>query len=126
MLQYFIMKIKKEDKFNHFWELYPRRVSKFAAKRSWGRLTNKEVEEVLEIIDQHILRWKDKELQYIPHASTWLNQKRWKDELEPLPIKELTIGDKLEIQRVKFEKQMKKANENVATDEEKRKALGLK
>ena len=25
-------------------------------------------------------QWQDKN--YIPHASTWLNQKRWKDEVE--------------------------------------------
>ena len=112
--------------FDEFWNLYPRKVAKLVAKRIWGRLTKKDKEFISIMLPQHLLRWKDKELQYIPHASTWLNQKRWEDELEPLPIKELTIGDKLEIQRVKFEKQMKKANENVATDEEKRKALGLK
>jgi hypothetical protein len=30
--------------------------------------------------------WKDKEQQYIPHPSTWLNGKRWEDEIVAKPM----------------------------------------
>ena len=119
------MNKKKEDSFNIFWSKYPRKVAKFSAKRSWNRLSIMEINNIMDVLDQHVLRWKEKELQYIPHASTWLNQKRFEDELEPLE-KKLSIDDKLEKKRIKFEKMMQQADENIASDEERKQALGLK
>ena len=80
---------------------------------------------IMDVLDQHVLRWKEKELQYIPHASTWLNQKRFEDELEPLE-KKISDDDKLEKKRIKFEKMMQQAEENIASDDERKQALGLK
>ena len=120
------MNKKKEDSFNIFWDKYPRKVAKFSAKRSWNRLSLKEIDNIINVVDQHILRWKEKELQYIPHASTWINQKRFEDELEPLAKQGLSNDDKLEKKRVKFEKMMQEAEENIASPEEIKEALGLK
>lgn len=122
MLLYIIMGTKKENNFDKFWELYPRKVSKFVAKRFFSRLSNKDQVNILKTLPEHLKRWDNKELQYIPHAKTWLHERRWEDELEPLENARL-VEDKLEIARLKFEKQMKEAEGNIATDEEKRNIL---
>jgi hypothetical protein len=104
--------------FDEFWQMYPRKVAKFVAKKSWKRLTKKEVIKVKSVLADHKLRWKDKELQYIPHASTWLNQKRFDDELEPLPKKELTSEQKDHIKMENLKKEWEEAQEDIATQEE--------
>ena len=119
--------MNKEEKFNRFWSLYPRKVAKVAAQRSWKRLTNKNVDSIFKVFHEHLIRWSFKEIQFVPHASTWLNQRRWEDELEPLPSdKSLPIYKNLEKDRQKFLKKIEKADENIASDEERKKALGLK
>ena len=112
--------------FEEFWKLYPRRVAKLVAKRIWGRLSNKDKEIISIMLPQQLLRWKDKELQYIPHASTWLNQRRYEDELEPLPVKEVSADEKAEMEMIKRMKEFEEAGKDAATEEEIREALGLK
>jgi hypothetical protein len=76
--------------FEDFWKLYPRKVSKRTAEASWKRLNKLEQELALEAIQQHIQYWSLKETasEFIPHASTWLNQGRWEDELD-MTVKEI-------------------------------------
>ena len=50
--------MNKEEKFGEFWKLYPRKVAKVAAQRSWKRLTNKNIEEIFKVYHEHLLRWK--------------------------------------------------------------------
>ena len=38
--------------------------------------------------------WKDKDQQYIPHPSTWLNGQRWEDEVVPTFVKPLTAEER--------------------------------
>jgi len=120
--------MNKEDKFNEFWKLYPRKVAKISAQRSWKRLSNKTIDQIFDILHEHLARWKKTELQYIPHASTWLNQQRWEDELEPIDESENKTGvyKNIERERKKFLKRMKEAEKNMASDEERKKALGIK
>ncbi len=54
------MNKKKEDSFNIFWSKYPRKVAKFSAKRSWNRLSIKEINNIMYVLDKHVLRWKEK------------------------------------------------------------------
>ena len=127
MLPYFIIMDKaKEDKFNQFWNLYPRKVKKFVAMRTWNRLSKKEIDEIFKVLEDHMIRWKETEIQYVPHASTWLNQKRWEDELEPLPEKELSSDEYYDKKAREFRKQMQEAEKHAATTEEIKEVLGLK
>lgn len=73
--------------FQTFWELYPRKVAKRAAEKSWSRLNKQDQEEVLKALPNHIQYWKikDTEKDYIPHPATWLNQGRWEDEIDLEP-----------------------------------------
>ena len=76
--------------FESFWKLYPRKVAKRAAQKSWQRLNPLEQKQALDAIANHVKYWKLKmtEQDFIPHPSTWLNQGRFEDELvieEPKP-----------------------------------------
>lgn len=70
--------------FNEFWALYPRKISKRVAEKSWSKMTPQEQSDALEAITHHLEYWKLKntETEYIPHPATWLNQGRWEDELD--------------------------------------------
>lgn len=71
------------DWFERFWALYPRKTNREASVRAWDRL--KPDLELCRVMDRAIrvqigsVQWQDK--QHIPHPSTWLNGKRWLDEL---------------------------------------------
>jgi hypothetical protein len=116
----------KDEKFKKFWELYPRKIAKLATERAWKKLTLKQIDSIAAVYKAHLLRWKYKEIQFVPHASTWLNQRRWEDELEPLPNESQPFYKNLDKQREDFIKKMKKADEEMASEEEIKKALGLK
>lgn len=70
--------------FDYFWSSYPRKISKKMAKRAWEKLSTAQQKEAIEGLKGYVLYWERKgiEKEFIPHASTWLNQERWDDELE--------------------------------------------
>jgi len=73
--------IKKQ--FEHFWKLYPRKVKKQKAKEWFEK--NKPTEELFVIMITALKKfinsqeWKSNNGQFIPHPTTWLNQRRWED-----------------------------------------------
>jgi hypothetical protein len=69
--------------FNLFWAQYPRKVGKLTAQRSWQKMPDDHKQKALEAIVEHRKYWtaKGTELDYIPHASTWLNNQRFFDEI---------------------------------------------
>lgn len=72
-----------EDKFEEFWRIYPRRIAKANAKKSWDRAVEKmklDPEAILKGAERYRRDTAGKEEQYIAHAATWLNQQRWLDE----------------------------------------------
>lgn len=72
-----------KDRFNEFWDKYPRKTDKQKAYKAFKKL--KLSDEKLDIIYSALERQKRseqwQEVRFIPHASTWLNGKRWLDEL---------------------------------------------
>ncbi len=117
--------MNKEEKFLEFWKLYPRKVAKVAAQRSWKRLKVKDIDDIFKVYKGHLIRWRGTEIQFVPHASTWINQRRWEDELEPLPENKSSIYRNIENERKTFIKKIKVAEENMASDEERKEALKL-
>lgn len=85
--------INKEDidRFDEFWKLYPRKVAKPNALKVWLRI--KPDDELLTSIIDAVKRQGlyDKEIQFVPHPATWLNQRRWEDEVQLAPIVDLRI-----------------------------------
>lgn len=69
--------------FEKFWQAYPLKVGKQAAKRAFERarkLTT--LDNMLSAIEKqkHWDQWKKDNGKYIPHPVTWLNQGRWDDD----------------------------------------------
>lgn len=71
--------------FDAFWGQYPRHTAKEAARKAWSKLNPSE--ELQEQIIAAVLvykaspQWTKDGGQYIPHPSTFLNQRRWEDEI---------------------------------------------
>jgi len=71
--------------FDRFWTEYPRKVAKQAARKAWSKIkpTQELAETILEAIEHHKLtrQWIKDDGQFIPHPSTFLNQRRWEDQI---------------------------------------------
>jgi hypothetical protein len=75
--------------FVEFWKAYPRKTNKDFAEKVFAKLKVDDVLLTKMIQAIHVQNrsvWKDKEQQYIPHPSTWLNGKRWEDEVVAKPM----------------------------------------
>jgi hypothetical protein len=73
--------------FEQFWEMYKKKGVRSKALRSFEKLTKAEKELLLVYIPKYVKNHVDSDkLKYIPHFSTFLNEKRWHDEL-PYEIK---------------------------------------
>lgn len=74
------------DHFESFWTVYPRKVGKAQAKKAWDKL--KLDDDTVRMIAENIAlrikhgEWSDANKTFIPHASTYLNNARWEDEVD--------------------------------------------
>lgn len=70
--------------FEAFWKMYPRKVAKRVAEKIFSRMSREDQSAAIEALPAHIRYWQLKETssEFVPHASTWLNQGRWEDELD--------------------------------------------
>jgi hypothetical protein len=72
------------ERFDAFWQAYPRKVAKDGAWRAWQK--RKPSAELLQQIvaalawQVHQDTWLKDGGRYIPHPATWLNAGRWQDE----------------------------------------------
>jgi len=73
------------DRFDIFWKQYPRKVAKPNALKSWLKIKPDDVvlKKMLDAINHQQL--PSKEIQFVPHPATWLNAKRWEDEISVIP-----------------------------------------
>lgn len=78
--------------FDKFWSVYPRKVGKGAARKSFEKVERKcGRSSSLSVRDVCNAAWRFSqdpnlpELQFVPHPATWLNQERWED--GPLPAR---------------------------------------
>jgi len=75
--------------FDELWGMYPRKVAKSVAQKSFERLTQAEQALAIAVMPNHIAYWKanDTQLIYIPHLASWLNAYRFEDEIVIEPPK---------------------------------------
>jgi len=77
------------EAFDEFWQQFPIKKGKLAAKTAWNRL--KANSELVSAIMHDIANRKQNDRQWVEgfctHAATYLNGRRWEDEIEPLTIK---------------------------------------
>ena len=75
--------------FNDFYNLYPRKMGRKDAERSWNRLTPDQQSDCLDAMPNYLKYWKIKETakDFIPYPATFLNQERWTDDIDIEPTK---------------------------------------
>lgn len=75
------------DMFDRFWKLYPNKKSKAKAYLAWKKLklTDDLFNQILSGLAKYCASpdWTKDGGQFIPHPATWLNGKRWEDEVKP-------------------------------------------
>jgi uncharacterized protein YdaU (DUF1376 family) len=85
-----------DDRFDVFWKQYPRKVAKPNALKAWAKLKVDDIvlKKMLVAISEQGLASRDQ--QYIPHPASWLNGKRWEDEIvnSPSSPKDWWVGDR--------------------------------
>ncbi|MBE3038465.1 MAG: hypothetical protein IMZ62_06610 [Chloroflexi bacterium] len=85
-----------KEGFQRFWDAWPTgyKIGKGKSLESWLKLNPSEelVEKILKAIEKQkkSQRWHD---EVIPNPVTWLNQKRWDDDLKPAKAKDRAIPD---------------------------------
>ena len=74
---------KYSKAFESFWEHYPRKQNKAKAMDAWKKMGCDEDANVITeaIKKQSRTIFADKEMQHIPHGSTWINGERWEDDI---------------------------------------------
>jgi|TARA_R100001086_G_scaffold244250_1_gene173783 hypothetical protein len=85
---------EKLDPFTRFWKRYPKRVGRAKAILRWEKLQlDDRIDVVLAGLDLWLQVWAAEctEARFIPYPTTWLNARRWEDELEiPVPVPPLS------------------------------------
>lgn len=86
-------RLELEDaEFSLFWKLYPHRVAKPEARKAYAgaakSLAPGSTDPLFIGFENWLNYWRDAhtELRFIPYPSSWLNQKRWKDEPPPVAL----------------------------------------
>jgi hypothetical protein len=75
--------------FGEFWTSYPKKVGKPKVEQKFNKLNPNEelfttMMQALEA-QKKSAQWQKENGQYIPNPETWINQRRWEDELTPSP-----------------------------------------
>lgn len=75
-----------DDLFPKFWKMYPNKKGKAAAEKAWKKLkvTTDLFRQIAEGLAAQVVceAWVKDGGQFIPHPATWLNGKRWEDEVK--------------------------------------------
>lgn len=72
-----------KTQFDAFWEIYPRKVGKGAAQKAFNKLNEFDRRDVLAAVVEYtncVKQWPAYDRRFIPHPTTWLNQRRWEDD----------------------------------------------
>jgi hypothetical protein len=82
--------------FEQFWKAYPKKTNKAFARKVFDKLKVDQelLTKMVQALNAQIKTiWKDKDPQYIPHPSTWLNGERWEDEISTF-VKPLSAAER--------------------------------
>jgi len=94
-------------RFDTFWNQYPNRVAKEAARKAWTKLApdDRLLATMLAALERQKQSpaWQRDNGDYIPHPATWLNQGRWQDEVRTRPAPE-TVSAKTQASLVARER----------------------
>ena len=83
----------KQEAFDKFWSIYPKKVGKEAARKAFSRVKVPVDTLTAAILAQkRSMQWQRDGGQYIPNPATWLNQGRWEDVLETQTTEKIESG----------------------------------
>lgn len=92
--------VKEKDnreRFARFWTAYPRKTAKETALKAFLKISPDEelLRQMLTAVERHkqTAQWQEDGGRYIPHPATWLNQKRWQDEVNVAKPKTVLAQD---------------------------------
>lgn len=73
---------EEEKGFDAFWAAYPKKINKQGAQRAFAKV-DVPIETLLQAVEtqRRSRQWTEAGGQYIPYPATWLNQRRWEDEV---------------------------------------------
>lgn len=73
----------RQREFDAFWKAYPRKTAKQDAIKAFAKLQEKEYPLLIPAIERQKQTedWKKQNGKFIPYPATWLNGRRWEDEL---------------------------------------------
>lgn len=66
--------------FSVFWNLYDKKIAAKDCESKWKKLTDAERTKIIDTLPNFLNSIQDK--QFLPHPATYLNQKRWNDEVK--------------------------------------------
>jgi len=74
------------DGFDSFWNIFPRKEAKKEAQKAWAKIPITDRPAIIAAVNQFKLseQWQKDGGQFIPYAATFLNGRRWEDELPTL------------------------------------------
>lgn len=76
-----IIRKSNEYSFESFWSIYPRKEKKKTTKQKWDRLSDEDKKKAIENVMFRIKNDDSWARGFIPHATTYINQERWDDEI---------------------------------------------
>lgn len=77
----FELRQKLSQGFSAFWIRWPRKVGKLEAEQAWKKhVTPEDEAPIHKALDWQIPIFEAREPEYVPHAKTWIRNRRWEDE----------------------------------------------
>ena len=103
--------IKQDFTFDSVYDIYPIKKSKQASMKAFSRIPKKTIQDFIQGLKAHIKHWEEEgvDRQFIPHLSTFINQRRWEDEIVS------SISDKPKF-KDEMDKQIYDRNQNIAME----------
>ena len=102
-----------ERQFNLWWEFYPRKTAKLAARRAYEKAVAMVGFKILfDGVERFAHDPNKPAAQFLPHPATWLNEGRWDD--EPYPERVMTAEEKQAHEQAQVE--LRRAKERAASE----------
>lgn len=81
--------------FDDFWNAYPRKMGRVQAERTWRKMTEEDRQWAVWGLEvwKRTAQWSSERGKFIPYGSTFLNQRRYADDV----VTEVAVRDNLEI-----------------------------
>lgn len=94
--------LKGASEFETFWSAYPRKVGKEKARAAFAKV-DVPVQVLLDSLEaqKRSAQWTKDNGEFIPHPATWLNGKRWEDEVSSVSAPTVRRPDALELAAVR-------------------------